>query len=205
VLRARAAAGLAPATHSVVIERLSGQIALYSVLAVALAVALLRPGGVAFPPGTGLALAACVAVAVAVAVLSVGLRRLRFMADFGGALRAGLLARGLWPRQLILSLGVVACNLLTFAFAARATGTVMSPEAVLTLVPMILTAMILPVSVGGWGWREGAAAALFPLAGASAAAGLAASVAFGLVLLAASLPGVLPLLRRPRDQPEEDR
>lgn len=204
VLRVRAAAGLATATHSVVIERLSGQIALYSVLAVALAVALVRPGGVAFPPGTGLALAACVAVAVAVAVLSPGLRRLRFMADFGAALRAGLLARGLWPRQLLLSLGVVTCNLLTFAFAARATGTVMTPEAVLTLVPLILTAMILPVSVGGWGWREGAAAALFPLAGASAAAGLAASVAFGLVLLASSLPGVLPLLRRAR-APDGDR
>lgn len=196
VLRVRAMAGLGVATHSVVIERLSGQIALYSVLAVALGVALLRPGGVAFPPGTGVALAIGLGVVGTVMALSPALRRMRWAADFGTAVRVGLLARGMWQRQVLLSAGVVACNLLTFAFAARATGTTLSPEAVLTLVPLILTAMILPVSVGGWGWREGAAAVLFPLAGASAAAGLAASVAFGLVLLAASLPGAFVLARR---------
>jgi hypothetical protein len=50
--------------------------------------------------------------------------------------------------------------------------------------------MLMPLSVGGWGWREAAAAALFPLAEASAGAGVAAGLAYGAVLLVASLPGL---------------
>jgi hypothetical protein len=40
------------------------------------------------------------------------------------------------------------------------------------------------------------AAALFPITGATASAGLAASIAFGLVFLAAVLPGVIAILKR---------
>ena len=58
--------------------------------------------------------------------------------------------------------------------------------------------MLLPVTVSGWGLREGAAAALFPLAGLTAAEGLAASVAFGVVLLVIALPGIA-FLRTPRE------
>jgi uncharacterized membrane protein YbhN (UPF0104 family) len=85
----------------------------------------------------------------------------------------------------------VACNLAAFAFCARATGTSLGPLATVAIVPLILTAMLLPLSVGGWGWREGAAAALFPVAGFGAGAGLAASVAFGIVILIAAAPGAL--------------
>jgi hypothetical protein len=49
--------------------------------------------------------------------------------------------------------------------------------------------MLIPISVSGWGLREGAAAALLPIAGATASGGLAASVAFGLTFIAAVLPG----------------
>jgi len=66
---------------------------------------------------------------------------------------------------------------------------------VVTLIPLILTAMLIPLSVAGWGWREGAAAALFPLAGAAPDAGLAASAAFGALMLAAAMPGALWLTR----------
>jgi len=59
------------------------------------------------------------------------------------------------------------------------------------LVPLTLVAMLLPISVGGWGLREGAAAVLWPIAGFSAEAGVAASIAFGLAALAAALPGLL--------------
>jgi uncharacterized membrane protein len=56
--------------------------------------------------------------------------------------------------------------------------------------------MLVPLSVAGWGYREGAAAAVFPLIGASAAAGVSASVVFGAVMLGASLPGLAGLLVR---------
>ncbi|NIY95540.1 UPF0104 family protein, partial [Salipiger sp. HF18] len=70
------------------------------------------------------------------------------------------------------------------------------------VVPLILTAMLLPASVAGWGWREGAAAALFPLAGLSAEAGLAASIAYGLISLLSALPGAFFLRCTPRATPE---
>ena len=64
--------------------------------------------------------------------------------------------------------------------------------------------MLVPVTVSGWGLREGVAVALFPVAGASGSAGLAASIAFGLVFLAAVLPGILPILfRRGRVEDEQ--
>ncbi|MFP4274670.1 MAG: UPF0104 family protein, partial [Paracoccaceae bacterium] len=55
----------------------------------------------------------------------------------------------------------------------------------------------IPISISGWGLREGAAAALLPLAGATASDGFAASVAFGLVFTASVLPGLIFLGPRP--------
>jgi len=55
-----------------------------------------------------------------------------------------------------------------------------------------------PVTISGWGLREGAAVVLFPLAGSTASGGLATSVAFGLMLIVASLPGSLAVLGRAR-------
>ncbi|MEM6761226.1 MAG: hypothetical protein AAF601_17275 [Pseudomonadota bacterium] len=59
---------------------------------------------------------------------------------------------------------------------------------------MILIAMLSPLSVGGWGWREGAAAALFPLIGEAPSAGVAAGVAYGATVLVAALPATLIIL-----------
>jgi hypothetical protein len=59
--------------------------------------------------------------------------------------------------------------------------------------------MLIPLTISGWGVREGAAAALFPLAGTTASEGFAASVAFGLVLLVAVLPGLLTLWLRSQE------
>jgi hypothetical protein len=61
--------------------------------------------------------------------------------------------------------------------------------------------MLIPLGLAGWGWREGAAAALFPLAGASPTAGIAASAAFGGLILISSLPGIIWLFRAPRPLP----
>jgi len=50
--------------------------------------------------------------------------------------------------------------------------------------------MLIPLSVAGWGWREGAAAALFPMFGASVEAGVAMGICYGTLVLIAALPGV---------------
>lgn len=194
-VRARAQAGLPLAAGAVVLERLAGQGALIAVLAAGLCLAALAPGAATL--GALLWPVAIIPAGAAATVLV--LRSLRHHPRLArlwlGATRA-LLAPHLWPRQAALSLAIVSLNLLAFAAAARATGTSLGLAEAMVLIPLILFAMLLPLSIGGWGWREGAAAGLFPVLGASPEAGLAASAAFGALVLAAALPGLLWLAPR---------
>jgi uncharacterized membrane protein YbhN (UPF0104 family) len=197
-VRMRGEAGLLRASQAVVIERMVGQVTLFAVLGAGLALAMLGGEQAAWPGWVAgvLAVAGAFAVVAAAAVFAARLRgRLgRASAGFVEAVRASVLAREAWRGQAILSLCIVACNLGGFALCAAATGTELGMLAIVTVVPLVLVAMVLPVSVAGWGVREGAAAALWPLVGAAPEAGVAASIAFGLVILVASLPGALGLL-----------
>ncbi len=79
----------------------------------------------------------------------------------------------------------------------------------LTLVPLVLLIMTIPISIGGWGVRETAMVTLFGLVGVPAEGALVLSVVFGLVGIAAALPGgVIWLMTRDRgetlDHPAED-
>jgi hypothetical protein len=56
-----------------------------------------------------------------------------------------------------------------------------------------MLAMVLP-SVGGWGPREGATAWAFGAAGLGAEQGVATAVAYGIMVLVASLPGAALLV-----------
>ncbi|MFC0200098.1 lysylphosphatidylglycerol synthase transmembrane domain-containing protein [Paracoccus rhizosphaerae] len=200
-VRARHAGGLRRAGAAVAIERLAGQLSLMLVLTIGVLSVTLAPGGLSIPaPLLGL-LAGMLLVCLGAGC---GLRFAgalpghagRFAADLRGALSRTLLTRRAFPRQAALNLAITVANLLAFAACARATGTYMTLVEVAVLVPLILLTMILPLTISGWGLREGAAAALFPIIGASASAGLAASVAFGLVFLASTAPGILMLLSR---------
>jgi uncharacterized membrane protein YbhN (UPF0104 family) len=57
------------------------------------------------------------------------------------------------------------------------------------LIPPVLLIMSIPISIGGWGVREGAMVWMFALVGVSQDAALALSLFFGVVSLAISLPG----------------
>ena len=195
-VRMRHASGLGTAAKAVIIERMAGQVFMFGLLFAGIAWAVAVPGGIEFSIDPAHAL---VGVAV-LAIAAVGLAALarspirRWSGAFWRAAYTALVAKGAWREQSLLGVSIVACNLGGFAFCALATGTALSPEAIVVLIPLILCAMLIPATVAGWGFREGAAVALFPLAGATAAAGFAASLAFGLVILAASLPGLLVLL-----------
>jgi hypothetical protein len=70
------------------------------------------------------------------------------------------------------------------------------------LLPLLLVAVLattLP-NVGGWGPREGATAWVFAAAGLGAGRGAATAVTFGVLVLAAGLPGAVVLVaeRLPR-------
>lgn len=205
-VRAREQGGLSLSAQAVVIERLAGQMMLWSALALGVGISVLTPGGIAWPLGQTRTLAVAGAIVVAVGVgLWLWGERVGFLKRFGAAMGQALTARAVRLRQATIGVAIVLCNLFSFAFAARATGTMLSIEAVFTLVPLILTAMLIPATIAGWGYREGAAAALFPLAGASTGGGLAASLLFGLLMLTASLPGVFVLMRRKYERPKKVR
>jgi uncharacterized membrane protein YbhN (UPF0104 family) len=205
--RSRGEAGLLASGQAVVFERLAGQVAMFAVLAVAFATTLAVPGGLDWPGwllapvaallAAGAALPGAVLLAVRVLPGSLGAGAARVARAAGRA----LFAPGIRLRQIGLSLGTALCNIAAFACAAAAVGASLPLPAALALVPLVLLAMVVPLGFGGWGLREGAAAALLPLAGTAPSEALAASVAFGLVFLGASVPGLAAVVGRNRPEP----
>jgi len=64
----------------------------------------------------------------------------------------------------------------------------------LVLVPPVVLLTILPISLAGWGVREGAMIGFFLLVGADYSRVLTFSILYGLLALASSLPGLLVYL-----------
>jgi hypothetical protein len=115
--------------------------------------------------------------------------------------RVALLGPAL-PVQLSASLAIVASYLAVFVMAARSVGVDTPLTILLPLVAPVLVTMLLPVTVAGWGLREGAAAALWHSVGLTPADGVAVSVAYGVLVLVSSLPGALFLGVSPRGPAE---
>ncbi len=65
----------------------------------------------------------------------------------------------------------------------------------LIVVPPVILLTLIPLSLAGWGIREGAMIGFFTLIGADQAAVLAMSIVYGVVLIIASLPGLLVYLK----------
>lgn len=186
------------AGQAVVLDRLSGQIVLFA-LAITGLLAAPFAFGAAPPGGAGLALllalVAGLALAGWLALRCFGERTARFRRAFGPVLAETFVRRGAWAIQGGVSLAVVGSYLLVFALSAAAVGAPLGAAAVLLLVPLVLLSMLVPVSVGGWGVREAAAAAILPLAGLSAGEAFAASLVYGIASLVGALPGLVVLLR----------
>lgn len=191
--------------HAVMIERLSGQLVMIAValcLGTWLAwhqVGMLKV--VADLGGVALLL-----IAGVIAALSLAIRLWAGARGYAHALhrdiRKALLA---WPSvgvQVLSSAGVVASYLAVFLLLALGAGYWSSASAVMTLVSLssiLLLVMAIPVTVAGWGIREGTAALLWPLAGLPAEQGVALSIGYGLAVLISSLPGIVFVVsgRRP--------
>lgn len=202
-IRSRDTAGLMAASQAVVLERLAGQAGLFGITVTAFAITLARAGGVEWPAWLIAPVAVFAAGGLCLPAVLWGIACLpgsvgRAMAAFWQAARVSVLARDVIGPQIALSLGTTLCNLAAFAFCAQAVGHALSPAAVAAFVPLILLTMLVPLTISGWGLREGAAAVLFPLAGSTASGGLAASVAFGLMLIVATLPGAFAVIKRAR-------
>jgi uncharacterized membrane protein YbhN (UPF0104 family) len=191
----RASGDLAHAARAVAWERSAGQ---GVQIALTVLVLLLLPSPVrSSMPIAALCVAALAAGAALLSRVRPGdgsSRRVRITQAAAADLRQGLLARHAWPGILIASAVVVAGHAATFVIAARTAGLTASTAVLLPLALLVLLAMALPLSVGGWGPREGVAAWAFALAGLSAAAGVTTAVVYGVMVLVASLPGAVVLL-----------
>lgn len=195
-VRSRTPAGLLRSSQAVALERFAGQLALFTLMLVALMLTLIIPTGPDWPSWlllvVGLLVLGLLAFAMLVLLLALNSsgKTDRFLKDLVASSRLAFLPASVLWRQILFSLGTAVCNVAGFVFASRAIGFELSLLVALAVVPMILLAMLLPLTISGWGLREGVAVALFPLIGATATQGLVASVAFGLVCLAAALPGL---------------
>jgi hypothetical protein len=119
-------------------------------------------------------------------------------------LRHGILAPHVWPQLALASVLVVAGHTATFVIAARVAGSTAPLGELLVLLMVVQTAAVIPLSIGGWGLREGVAAWAFAVAGFGAATGITIVTLYAVLMLAAVAPGAGLLLgdavRRRRDQ-----
>ena len=98
-----------------------------------------------------------------------------------------------WPAIALASALVVVGHAATFVIAARTAGATAPASELLPLALLVLLVAALP-NVAGWGPREGAAAWVFAAAGLGASLGVATGVVYGVMVLAASLPGAAVLV-----------
>jgi uncharacterized membrane protein YbhN (UPF0104 family) len=104
-------------------------------------------------------------------------------------LRHGLLAARVWPRLTLASVLVVAGHTATFVIAARAAGCTAPLGELVALLMVVQTAGVIPLSIGGWGPREGVAAWAFAAAGFGSATGVTVATLYAVLMLAAVAPG----------------
>lgn len=93
-----------------------------------------------------------------------------------------------------LSIFVHMMSIAALALVALSFHVPMSLAAVLAVGPAYLVAQVIPISIGGWGVREAAAVVLFATLDLGAPDAMLVSIAFGVVILLAALPGALAWL-----------
>lgn len=187
------------AIRSVVLERLSGQVVLWAFVAVGVLSWGLEGG-----PDLLARVAAGLLVLLVVlfVILRVDVLRNsafgRALVRLGAELRSAFVDRGAWAVQLALSTVSVILLGATFAACTLAVGAPVQPLQLMFIAPVLFVVASLPVSVGGWGLREAAAASLYAVASLDPADGVAASAVYGAVNIVAALPGALTWLRSAR-------
>jgi hypothetical protein len=99
-----------------------------------------------------------------------------------------------WPQVTLASVLVVAGHTATFVIAARVAGCTAPLGELVALLMVVQVAVVIPLSIGGWGPREGAAAWAFAAAGLGAANGITVATLYAVLMLVAVTPGAGLLL-----------
>jgi len=205
VTHGRSAGDVARGVRAVAWERLCGQVIQTVVTAVVL-LSLPSPVRPALPYIlAGVVVAAGGAALVMRGAARGGRSRLaRGVRAVSDDLRHGLLAPDVWPQVVLTSVLVVAGHTATFVIAARVAGSTAPLRELIALLMVVQTAAVIPLSIGGWGLREGAAAWAFGAAGFGAAHGVTIATLFAVLMLIAFAPGggllLADVVRRHRDR-----
>ncbi|MSP79719.1 MAG: flippase-like domain-containing protein [Rhodospirillales bacterium] len=194
----RAGLGLGPAVNGVFLERAG------TILALLLIVAATQPvlrGRIEVDLAATMLLAALLALGAGIAGIVVLLqldrmpvaldrwRVVRGLRAVAGDTRRVFLAPG--PLMRLLACGVLTHLNLTFAVYLLAQGLAIEVSwfDCLALVPPVILIATVPITIGGWGLREGAMIVLLGLIGVPENDAGALSILTGLVGIAAALPG----------------
>ena len=94
----------------------------------------------------------------------------------------------------IISFFVVLSYIVIYIISAEAIGLSIDYFTFFVFTPIVLFSMTLPVSIGGWGVREGTALLIAFLLGLSASSSISVAVMYGILNLFCSLPGLYFLL-----------
>jgi glycosyltransferase 2 family protein len=195
IVRSKVSIGLA--AKSVVLDRASGFAGLLVLVLLTLPFLLQVVTAPSMRFGLLFALLAGIAGFVVLACfryMPAGLKRLRplhWVADFSAAaVTVAGSTRGVGA-LLGLSLPIHVLNVVIIYFLALGLSINLTFWHCLLLAPPVLFLSMLPISVAGWGVREGAMIVALSLVGVSPAQSVAISVCFGLGVLAISLPGGL--------------
>ena len=205
VAHGRSVSQVAQASRAVVAERSAGQVVQF-VLA---AVVLVSLGMSAYAPAVGIVVLVVAGVCVAAFVAAAMSTRVRVAIRRElAAQRTAFASASTLVKVIAASLIVVAGHVATFVVACLAVGVDAPTERLVALALIAVLAASIPLNIGGWGPREGAAAWAFTAVGLGAATGIAASTAFGVLAMIAVAPGAVvvaasALRRRRSSQPSQ--
>lgn len=104
--------------------------------------------------------------------------------------------------QLVVAISIHALGVAAMAACLYGVGVTPPLSALMVTLPALGILLLLPISISGWGLRESALSAVLTLWGVPAGLTVLASVAFGLMTLLATLPG-LPALITPTHPPHQ--
>jgi uncharacterized membrane protein YbhN (UPF0104 family) len=205
VTHGRRAGDVSGGLRAVAWERLYGQV-IQAVVTVVVLLTLPSPVRPALPyvlVGV-VGVAGCAALVVRGAARRGPSRLTRTARAVSDDLHRGLLAPGVWPQITLASVLIVAGHTATFVIAARVAGCTAPLGELVALLMVVQTVMVIPLSIGGWGLREGTAAWAFAAAGLGAATGVTVATLYAVLMLVAVTPGAGLLLgdavRRRRDR-----
>lgn len=108
----------------------------------------------------------------------------------------GQVLHGVRPfaEQFSLSLLIHLLSLLCIYFIGQSVGLPFGVWTYMVIVPPVILLTLVPVSLAGWGVREGGMIGLFALIGADQTLVLSMSILYGVILIVSSLPGLYAYL-----------